>query len=174
VYYIIVQSLGHELIGGGTTDNNGSTSTSFEFAPSGNYTVQAVYSGRSGYFPNSIYLGSKDTKIISITPKIVSGISATTLSIFSSSASVTTKSTIQLGATLKDSSGDPVPNVPIVFQFSVDNVTWKPIETFNTGWYGNVQLDYSPSQAGNLTIRALFNGDSNYLPSQTNITLTVT
>ena len=173
VYYIIIHSLGHELVGGGTTDDNGSLSTSFEFAPSGNYTVQAVFSGRSGYFPDSIYLGSKDTGVISIAPKIVSGISATTLSVFASNNRITTKSIIQLGATLKDSSGDPVPNVPIVFQFSADNVTWIPIKTVSVGVYGVAGFDYTPSQTGNLTIRAVFNGDANYCQSQSNVTLTV-
>lgn len=174
VYYIIVYNLGHGLIGGGNTDNDGFTSTSFEFAPAGNYTVQAVYSGRSGYFPNSPYSGSSDTKIISITPKLVSGISATTLSIFASNNKIPMKSTIQLGATLKDNSGDPIPNEPLVFQFSTDNITWILFKTVNTGVYGNVEFDYTPNQTGNLIIRAIFDGDTNYYPSKVNVIITVT
>ncbi len=174
VYYIIVYNLGHGLIGGGNTNNNGFTSTSFAFAPAGNYTIQAIYSGRSGYFPNSIYSGSSDTKIISITPKIVNGICATTLSIFASNNKIPMKSTIQISATLKDSSGDPVPNEPLIFQFSAENITWIPFKTVNTGVYGNVEFDYTPNQTGNLTIQAIFNGDTNYYPSKVSVTITVT
>lgn len=174
MYYIIVHSLGHELIGGGNTDSNGSISTSYEFAPADNYTVQAVFSGRSGYFPNSIYLGSQDTKVIAITPKIVSGVSATTISLFADSNPTTTKSTIDLSATLKDSLGEPVPDELVVFQSSTDNVTWTTIKTVNTdSVWGVAGFFYTPSQKGNLTIRAIFNGDTNYLPSQNNMTLTV-
>ncbi len=67
VYYVEQQPLGTMLLGGGKTDSNGSTTINFKSTQTGNHQIQVIYSGRSGYFPNSIYSGSSDSKIITIT-----------------------------------------------------------------------------------------------------------
>ena len=174
VYYVVPESSGIMSLGQGWTDSNGFTSISFEFTQSGSYQVQAVYSGRSVYFPNSIYSGSSGTKTISIVPK-PSGTSAPTLTLFiSPSDNVTTKTRLTLDATLEDDSGALIPNAPIIFQWSNDNTTWHHIGVATLNLQGHVEFSYTPTQTGNLIIQAVFNGDANYYPSQSNQILTVT
>ncbi|RPJ64654.1 MAG: Ig-like domain repeat protein, partial [Alphaproteobacteria bacterium] len=67
IYYVEQQPLGTMLLGGGKTDSNGSTTINFEFTQTGNHQIQVIFSGSSSYYPNSIYSGSSESKIITIT-----------------------------------------------------------------------------------------------------------
>jgi len=68
---------------------------------------------------------------------------------------------VTIKATLKDEKGIPLQNVGVEFQVSEENV-WKTIGSDNTDSSGVASIEYKPTTAGTLKIRAIFAGVTNY------------
>ena len=68
---------------------------------------------------------------------------------------------VSIKATLKDEKGIPLQNMDVEFQVSEENV-WKTIGSAKTNPSGIASIEYKPTTAGTLKIRAIFAGVTNY------------
>jgi hypothetical protein len=143
------------------TDSSGASSLPFVPLQAVTYQIKATYGGSTTYSPSS------DAQTLQVTPGTGSQ-AATTISLTLSNNEVSTQTFVTISATLKDTNGNTVPQKNLVFQFSSDGITWTNITTAITGSNGVAQSNYKPSQSGTLSIRAVFNGDTQYYQSQSN------
>jgi len=131
------------------------TATSVFYTPNatGLYEFQAVYSGNSHTLGSASGEDAEMLNVTSVAPPVCRCITV--------GEAVTDNATVMgLGG------GFPGPTGTVDFQVSFENGTWMTYDANVTLVNGTaVSIQYIPMAAGNYMFRAVYSGDSNYLPS---------
>ena len=158
VDYNVVASGTNQPIGNAKTDSSGSSSIPFTPTQAGTYEIQAKFEG------NTAYSSSSASKTLTVSSDGITN----TLDLRLSNKETNTQTFVTLSATLKDAGGSPLDQENIVFQYTLDGISWNNITTVTTASDGVAQTNYKPSTIGSMTIRAFFSGVENYLAQASN------
>jgi len=146
---IISFSVGGAQIGSANTDSSGNAVKEYTAnVDAGTYVISASFGGTAADYENS-------TKTTDLTVEPFE----TTLTLEVPSAML--GEPVSIKATLKDEKGISLQNMDVEFQVSEENV-WKTIGSDNTDSSGVASIEYKPTTAGTLKIRAIFAGVTNY------------
>lgn len=145
-YYILTGVL--EPIGSAKTNQDGVASLPYTPTDVGNFTITAIFSESTKYFPSS------DSQLLTVNPI------ATTLTLdVADTARV--GDTVTLAATLKDENENPLRGLLIEY-YIYSGEAWSNIGTAVTNSSGVATRDFTPSEAGSFLIRAEFGGDAKH------------
>jgi len=155
-----------QTIGTAITESNGLSSIPFVPLQAQIYQIEANYAG------NTIYSPCVDSQYLSVTALTSNqtGIKQipTMITLTLSSSKINTQTSVTIFAALENNNEDPLSQESLIFQSSMDGITWSNITAATTGVDGVAQANYTPQQTGTLLIRAVFNGDLYYLESTSN------
>jgi uncharacterized protein (DUF2141 family) len=141
-----------------TLVNGSAVSTFYTPMAPGNYWFRAMYSGDNNYLPSMSGANAE--------PLCVEQMKSITTTMLSSSNITLGNSIIDNATVSSGLLGSPVPTGTIEFQSSFNGGNWTMFGTNVTLANGTAtSVTFTPFQAGNYSFRAIYSGDSTYLPS---------